>query len=64
MKTYRERLDDQWMALTAKAKIDWTGLERFIRDVLQDTSLEPPRALAYISEALGAWTGRGEAKHD
>ena len=70
-KTYRERLDAQWTLLTTRwmtsptksPKMDWPGMERFIRDVLEDTELVDFEKLDIIAEGLAAWTGRGEGKY-
>jgi hypothetical protein len=54
---YRLALDAQWRR--PGLKMDWLGLEDFLRSVLSDPGLEDSERVALCREALGAFTKRG-----
>lgn len=41
-------------------KMDWLGMETILRDILNSDMTDSDKVLA-SSEAIGAWTRRGEA---
>lgn len=53
-------LDHVWEAVP-KRVVDWLDFEQFSRDVLGSDDLTDEYKVRLIREALGAFTGRGEA---